>query len=327
MLKSLNDKYWRAFIKESNQLIYIDINNDEIFLENDIEKEDKEDYKEAKKILDGKKEDNININNNKDKEYINKENLEKNENKDKEEKVNYDKNKDNNNCEKSENKDNENVNYIDPDDLIIIREPLFWEPTNEQILAFAKKLNFDVENYPPKLLEIAKKYLSKSLPIGYMRAFEKKSLQLVYINKNNNDILLNYPYEDEAKKEYEILKKEILSEDDEIIIDKKFLLDNYKYNWKSYKKRIKENYFDEKNNNRENFLKDFEEKKLLLNKNMLKDIYEVNKIKNLKTELEIKYKNNIDNYIKMLFPKLTKEILEDKDINQKENEIYELNLK
>ena len=74
----------------------------------------------------------------------------------------------------SEHKENNIV--IDIDDLILIEEPATWDPPKEYILAYAQKLEFDTENDPPEILEIAKRYLLKPLPENYIRAFHKDTL-------------------------------------------------------------------------------------------------------------------------------------------------------
>ena len=61
----------------------------------------------------------------------------------------------------SEHKENNIV--IDIDDLILIEEPATWDLPKEYILVNAQKLEFDTENDPPEILEIAKRYLLKPL--------------------------------------------------------------------------------------------------------------------------------------------------------------------
>ena len=47
----------------------------------------------------------------------------------------------------SEHKENEEV--IDINDLILIEDPSTWDPPKEYILAYAKNLDFDIENENP----------------------------------------------------------------------------------------------------------------------------------------------------------------------------------
>ena len=47
--------------------------------------------------------------------------------------------------------------YLSPEDLSIIDERL-WEPTDEQILAYALKLGYDIEKDPDELFEVAYYY-------------------------------------------------------------------------------------------------------------------------------------------------------------------------
>lgn len=223
--KPLKDDYWRAFSKNNNQIFYINYITYEINESDEIEKEAIEEYKNMKKNINKEKEDNI-----------------KNDDTSKKSDVEV---------------EDEEIKYLDPEDLIIIRDPLLWEPTQEQILSFAKKLNFEVDNNNPEILDIAKKYLLKSLPNGFLRGFLKENLEILYINENNDEITLSYPYEEEAKKEYEILKQKILENKDDndgedtpedIIIDRKLLYDNYKYKLYIYKKKVQKKFLDEKKN-------------------------------------------------------------------------------
>ena len=102
--------------------------------------------------------------------------------------------------------------FIDPNDLIMIEDNHNWKPTENFILGYANQLGFDVENDPPEMLSIAEKYLSKSIPDMYQRAFAKDNYQLVYINRITNEIKLKSDIEEEAIKEYQEVKEKYLKE-------------------------------------------------------------------------------------------------------------------
>ena len=102
--------------------------------------------------------------------------------------------------------------FIDPNDLIMIEDNHNWKPTENFILGYANQLGFDIENDPPEMLSIAEKYLSKSIPEMYQRAFSKDNYQLVYINRLTNEIKLRSDIEEEAIKEYEEVKEKYYKE-------------------------------------------------------------------------------------------------------------------
>ena len=101
---------------------------------------------------------------------------------------------------------------IDPDDLIIINDNHNWKPPKESILAYAKQLDFDIENDPPEMLSIAEKYLTKDIPDYIRRAFHKSNLQLVYINVITKEIELSSDFEELAKEEYKEAKEQLLKD-------------------------------------------------------------------------------------------------------------------
>ena len=53
--------------------------------------------------------------------------------------------------------------YLDPNDLEIVDDEK-WNPSDEDILSYAMKLGFDIENDPDELFEIAYYYLKYPLP-------------------------------------------------------------------------------------------------------------------------------------------------------------------
>ena len=107
-------------------------------------------------------------------------------------------------------------NQIDEDDLIIITDKENWRPTQEYILAYARKLEFDVENDPPELLKIAEKYLTIDIPDEFCRAFYKGDLTLLYINMITKDIELYSDLEDLAKEEYLQAKQKLRLEENKV---------------------------------------------------------------------------------------------------------------
>ena len=48
----------------------------------------------------------------------------------------------------------DNEGYLDPNDLSIIDDKT-WEPSDEEILSYALKLGYDLENDPDELFEVA----------------------------------------------------------------------------------------------------------------------------------------------------------------------------
>ena len=102
--------------------------------------------------------------------------------------------------------------FIDPNDLIMIEDNHNFKPTENFILGYATQLGFDIENDPPEMLNIAEKYLSKSIPDIYQRAFAKDNYQLVYINRITNEIKLKSDIEEEAIKEYQEVKEKYIKE-------------------------------------------------------------------------------------------------------------------
>ena len=101
--------------------------------------------------------------------------------------------------------------YIDPSQLIMIKDN-HWTPTEKFILGYANQLGFDLENDPPEMLDIAEKYLSVEIPDNFQRAFAKDNYQLVYINRDTNEIKLESYIEIQAKQEYQEVKENWIKE-------------------------------------------------------------------------------------------------------------------
>ena len=195
---------------------------------------------------------------------------------------------------------------IDPNDLEIINDPDEWHPRPEHIRAYATKLGFNVDNDPPELLNIAEKYLLEKLDDEkIVRAFDKKTLTLYYINTYTIDIELDNPIDQKAKDEYNNKKGEI----------------NLKRNDKPEdinNDLIDVSLEDEKENENEEIIKkkeDEENKKQYLN--TIK-----NELINYKDELKNKYKEEKDKLIKVY-----KEEIEKEEILLKRNSRDKYNIK
>ena len=106
--------------------------------------------------------------------------------------------------------------YIDPNDLIIIpkESESMWEPTEEQIHAYALKLQMNLETDPPETIDIAYKYLTEQLPDEWTRAFTKDRFELLYVNLETNEIQLETDLEAAARKEYEDYMKLIKAQNE-----------------------------------------------------------------------------------------------------------------
>lgn len=107
------------------------------------------------------------------------------------------------------NESSQSHESIDPDDLLIIDDPLTWDPPEEIVKAYAERIGFDIINDPPELLDIAKKYLLMPLPGNLIRAFKKDDLSILYIDAETKNITLVHEYDINCKEEYESKKKEL----------------------------------------------------------------------------------------------------------------------
>ena len=101
---------------------------------------------------------------------------------------------------KEEEEEEEEEQLIDPKDLWLINDPKNWEPTQEQIIAYAEQLGFDIDNDPEDLLKIAYSYLKIEIPSDWIRAFTKVDNQLLYVDLNTNEIHLSTDIEENAQK-------------------------------------------------------------------------------------------------------------------------------
>ena len=238
---------------------------------------------------------------------------------------------------------------IDPNDLEIINDPEEWHPSPEHVRAYATKLGFDVDNDPPELLNIAEKYLLEKLDDEkFVRAFDKKTLTLYYINTYTSDIELDYPIDQKAKDEYNNKKREINlkkndkpeninndidisledeneneNENDELIKrkedddNKKQYLNITKNEFINYKEELKSKYKEEKDKLIKDYKEDIEKKAILLKRNS-RDKYN---IKPYEKELEEKYNKEILKYRNDYIKDFEEEI---KNESENENETEDL---
>ena len=249
------------------------------------------------------------------------------------------------------NQSNNNIT-IDEDDLYIIYNTAGWDPPDEIVLAYARKLGFDIINDPPELLEIARKYLLKPLPPNMVRAFLKETLEILYIKETTGDRFREIELDSECKKEYEEEKEKIQKEknnkkkkkkgkrkknkkstnkdnnDDNTTNeeDKKKILDKKKLKLKEYKEKLKLKYIENKTKVIKN-INDEYDIKIYSEKNKIKNDLENEIIKPVETRLKQDYDNSIQKYKKELKEKYEQDFLKDKINTEYTGEINELNIK
>ena len=216
--------------------------------------------------------------------------------------------------------DSSEDNYVSPQD-ISIKDEQVWDPTDEEIIAYAAKLGYDIEKDPDELFEVAYYYMKYPLPEGWKRGVMKTSKELVYINLVDGEIEISTEIEEMAHQMYlekkaemnqkNIFKKSPEKEKTTVVPRKKIpplnplQKSNNSNGLRASLPSIKESDSNKKNNNKNNIIEknDF----LIDNKNIL----EKNK------EDIIKLNNNIDRFLeKSLSEKVFKELT-----NQKEKEI------
>lgn len=102
----------------------------------------------------------------------------------------------------------EYVEQISRDDLDIIENTNEWEPTDEEIEAYASKIGVEISDEHEYIIDIIVKHMKMPLPIGWARAFHKDTKVLYYINDKENKIELHTDIEDivfdEIKEAYEL---------------------------------------------------------------------------------------------------------------------------
>ena len=244
---------------------------------------------------------------------------------------------------------------IDLDDLFIVDK----DPPYEVVLAYAKKLGFDIMNDPPELLAIAKKYLLIPPPENIIRAFLKETLEILYINQITEEILLTIDLDDMCKKEYEKEKKKLKEKKKKGKKKKKKSSKDSSANEEEYEKEIKENKkYTEKDKKKliikkKSKLREYKDKikmkyiknktqcynaiqdeyniKIILEKSKLKTDLENDIIKPLENKLKQDYDTAMEKYEKELKGKLEKDLNNDninkeykENINNLNNKIKEL---
>ena len=105
--------------------------------------------------------------------------------------------------------DDSDEGYLDPNDLSIIDDKT-WEPSDEEILSYALKLGYDIENDPDELFEVAYNYLKYPLPEGWRRVIYKETKELMYINMEDGEIEVATEIEELAHKAYLEKKEEYM---------------------------------------------------------------------------------------------------------------------
>jgi hypothetical protein len=98
--------------------------------------------------------------------------------------------------------DQEEEEYIDLDDISIYENDPEYEPSEEEIIYYAERLGFDVENDPKEFLSIAEQALKAQLPENWRRAVLRSKNELVYINLDDNTIHLYTEIDEMAYKYY-----------------------------------------------------------------------------------------------------------------------------
>ena len=258
------------------------------------------------------------------------------------------------------NNNNQSIS-IDQDDLYIVENPSHFDPPYEIVVAYAKKLGFDILNDPPELLAIAKKYLLIPTPENILRAFYKETLELLYINEITGEIFFEIEEIDlKCKNEYENEKKKLKEkkkkkkgkkkkkksanknsnaydnddndkedEKDKKIFDeedKKILIKKKKEKLKEYKNKLKMKYINNKNKSIENIKEEYN-LKIISAKNKIKNEFDNDIIKPFESKLKIEYDNIIEKYKKELKEKYEKELQNDSMNEEYNNDINKLNNK
>ena len=102
---------------------------------------------------------------------------------------------------KPDDNDTSEENYVSPQD-ISIKDEQVWDPSDEEIIAYAAKLGYDIEKDPDELFEVAYYYMKYPLPEGWKRGIMKTSKELVYINLVDGEIEISTEIEEMAHQMY-----------------------------------------------------------------------------------------------------------------------------
>lgn len=92
--------------------------------------------------------------------------------------------------------------FIDLEDISIYENDPNYEPSEEEVVYYAERLGFDVENDPKEFLTIAYQALKAPLPENWRRALIKSKDELVYINLEDQTIHLFTDIDEMAYKYY-----------------------------------------------------------------------------------------------------------------------------
>jgi hypothetical protein len=92
--------------------------------------------------------------------------------------------------------------FIDLEDISIYENDPNYEPSEEEVVYYAERLGFDVENDPKEFLTIAYQALKAPLPENWRRALVKSKDELVYINLEDQTIHLFTDIDEMAYKYY-----------------------------------------------------------------------------------------------------------------------------
>ena len=213
--------------------------------------------------------------------------------------------------------------YLDPNDLSIIDDKT-WEPSDEEILSYALKLGYDIENDPDELFEVAYNYLKYPLPEGWRRVIYKETKELMYINMEDGEIEIATEIEELAHQAYLEKKEEYLKKN-----NKSFFNQNYNNNKVIPIKKIPPINNNKVNNN--NIINKINEKKFdnklsLIEENSLSELDKSKEDSFLKIQSK-KYDNKDINFTDNSEKDYSSNILNDENIKSIFNENEEIKRK
>jgi hypothetical protein len=97
---------------------------------------------------------------------------------------------------------------IDMNDIVVFDYDPDYEPSEDEVKYYAYKLGFDVENDPPEFLTIAYQALKSQLPGNLKRGIIKSKNEMVYVDLDNDEVLLYSVIEEMAFEYYTKAKDE-----------------------------------------------------------------------------------------------------------------------
>lgn len=86
-----------------------------------------------------------------------------------------------------ENEEEED-DYVGLDDLSIFDNDPDYDPSEQEVVYYAGKLDLDIQNDPPNFLQILYNALKTPLPDNWRRAVHRENGQLFYINLDDQTI-------------------------------------------------------------------------------------------------------------------------------------------